>query len=94
MAENDYDAFAAAYDADNEVNAWNAYYERPAILALVGDVAGLSVLDAGCGGKDLHLPLCGLRPVARSSISRQREDLRTRELSSHSPRWASFNGQT
>ncbi|MBY5854359.1 class I SAM-dependent methyltransferase [Rhizobium ruizarguesonis] len=50
MAENDYDAFAAAYDADNEVNAWNAYYERPAILALVGDVAGLSVLDAGCGG--------------------------------------------
>ncbi|MEH7880154.1 class I SAM-dependent methyltransferase [Rhizobium laguerreae] len=50
MAENDYDAFAVAYDADNEVNAWNAYYERPAILALVGDAAGLSVLDAGCGG--------------------------------------------
>lgn len=50
LAENDYDAFAAAYDADNEVNAWNAYYERPAILSLVGDVAGLSVLDAGCGG--------------------------------------------
>ncbi|MBX5156973.1 MULTISPECIES: class I SAM-dependent methyltransferase [unclassified Rhizobium] len=50
MAENDYDAFAAAYDADNEANAWNAYYERPAILALVGEVAGLSVLDAGCGG--------------------------------------------
>ncbi|WFU11212.1 class I SAM-dependent methyltransferase [Rhizobium sp. CB3090] len=50
MPENDYDAFAAAYDADNEVNAWNAYYERPAILSLVGDVAGLRVLDAGCGG--------------------------------------------
>ncbi|HWT58411.1 MAG TPA: SAM-dependent methyltransferase, partial [Rhizobium sp.] len=50
MAENDYDAFAAAYDADNEANAWNAYYERPAILALVGKVAGLCVLDAGCGG--------------------------------------------
>ncbi|AHG44432.1 methyltransferase [Rhizobium leguminosarum bv. trifolii CB782] len=50
MTENDYDAFAAAYDADNEVNAWNAYYERPAILALVDEVAGLSVLDAGCGG--------------------------------------------
>ncbi|MBB2842623.1 UNVERIFIED_ORG: ubiquinone/menaquinone biosynthesis C-methylase UbiE [Rhizobium etli] len=50
MAENDYDAFAAAYDADNEANAWNAYYERPAILSLVGEVAGLSVLDAGCGG--------------------------------------------
>ncbi|MBK5569590.1 class I SAM-dependent methyltransferase [Ensifer sp. SSB1] len=50
MPENDYDAFAAAYDADNENNAWNAYYERPAALDLVGDVAGLRVLDAGCGG--------------------------------------------
>ena len=50
MSENDYDAFAAAYDADNESNAWNACYERPAILSLVGDVAGLRVLDAGCGG--------------------------------------------
>ncbi|WP_429806700.1 class I SAM-dependent methyltransferase [Ensifer sp. B1-9] len=50
MPENDYDAFAAAYDADNENNAWNAYYERPAALALVGEVAGLRVLDAGCGG--------------------------------------------
>lgn len=49
MPENDYDAFAAAYDADNENNAWNACYERPAILSLVGDVAGLRVLDAGCG---------------------------------------------
>lgn len=50
MSENDYDAFAAAYQADNENNAWNAYYERPAILTLAGDVAGLRVLDAGCGG--------------------------------------------
>lgn len=50
MPENDYDAFAAAYDADNEDNAWNAYYERPAILSMVGDVRGLRVLDAGCGG--------------------------------------------
>lgn len=50
MSENDYDAFAAAYQADNENNAWNAYYERPAILSLAGDVAGLWVLDAGCGG--------------------------------------------
>lgn len=45
----DYDAFAAAYAADNEVNAFNALYERPAMLALLGDVAGKRVLDAGCG---------------------------------------------
>jgi SAM-dependent methyltransferase len=50
LSENDYDAFAAAYQADNENNAWNAYYERPAILSMVGDVTGLRVLDAGCGG--------------------------------------------
>jgi SAM-dependent methyltransferase len=49
VADNDYDAFAEAYAADNENNAWNAWYERPAVLAMVGDVAGLRVLDAGCG---------------------------------------------
>jgi SAM-dependent methyltransferase len=49
MGSNDYDAFAEAYAADNEDNAWNALYERPAVLAMVGDVAGRRVLDAGCG---------------------------------------------
>lgn len=47
---SDYDIFATAYNTDNEKNAWNAYYERPAILALAGEVNGLDVLDAGCGG--------------------------------------------
>jgi SAM-dependent methyltransferase len=49
LEDNDYDAFAAAYSQDNESNVWNALYERPASLALVGDVAGKRVLDAGCG---------------------------------------------
>jgi SAM-dependent methyltransferase len=49
VGSNDYDAFAEAYAADNENNAWNAWYERPAVLAMVGDVAGRRVLDAGCG---------------------------------------------
>lgn len=48
-SENDYDAFAAAYSADNESNAYNALYERPAALALMGELAGQRVLDAGCG---------------------------------------------
>ncbi|WP_226961367.1 MULTISPECIES: class I SAM-dependent methyltransferase [Streptomyces] len=46
---NDYDGFAEAYAAENETNIFNAYYERPAMLSLVGDVAGRRVLDAGCG---------------------------------------------
>ena len=50
---NDYDAFAAAYDADNERSVYNAHYERPATLALVGPPAGLRVLDAGCGSGTL-----------------------------------------
>ena len=44
---NRYDDFAAAYAEDNETNVWNACYERPATLALAGDVRGLRVLDAG-----------------------------------------------
>ncbi|MCP3476470.1 class I SAM-dependent methyltransferase [Bradyrhizobium sp. CCGUVB1N3] len=49
MNPNDYDAMALAYSVDNEQNAWNALYERPAILGLASDVNGLRVLDAGCG---------------------------------------------
>ncbi len=49
----DYDSFAAAYSARNENNLFNAYYERPEMLRLAGDVAGLDVLDAGCGSGPL-----------------------------------------
>jgi SAM-dependent methyltransferase len=44
-----YDSFSRAYARENETNVWNALYERPAALALLGDVVGLRVLDAGCG---------------------------------------------
>lgn len=50
---NDYDSFAEAYSAENEASLANAYYERPAILALAGDVAGRRILDAGCGSGPL-----------------------------------------
>ena len=39
-AVNDYDSFAAAYSAESDAGIINAYYERPAILALAGDVTG------------------------------------------------------
>ena len=54
---NDYDGFAEAYTAATEADLVNAHYERPAILALAGDVAGRRVLDAGCGSGPLSAAL-------------------------------------
>jgi SAM-dependent methyltransferase len=54
---NDYDSFAEAYAASNETSLINAYYERPAMLALAGDVAGRRILDAGCGSGPLFAAL-------------------------------------
>jgi SAM-dependent methyltransferase len=54
---NDYDSFAEAYSAETEANLVNAYYARPAILALAGDVAGRRILDAGCGSGPLFAAL-------------------------------------
>jgi SAM-dependent methyltransferase len=48
-----YDAMAAAYAADNARSAYNAYYERPATIGLLGDVGGHRVLEAGCGAGQL-----------------------------------------
>jgi SAM-dependent methyltransferase len=47
--EGAYDAMAREYAADVESNAYNALYERPGLIALLPSVAGLRVLDAGCG---------------------------------------------
>ncbi len=55
---NDYDSFAEMYSAENEDSLANAYYERPAMLALAGDVAGRRILDAGCGSGPLSAALC------------------------------------
>jgi hypothetical protein len=46
---NDYGSFAEAYAAENETGLINAYYERPAVLELTGDVTSRRILDAGCG---------------------------------------------
>ncbi|RDI24736.1 class I SAM-dependent methyltransferase [Lentzea flaviverrucosa] len=54
---SDYDAVAQAYAADNEKNYANACYERPATLALAGDVTGRRILDAGCGAGPLFAAL-------------------------------------
>jgi len=54
---NDYDSFAEGYTAANETGFVHAYYERPAMLALAGDVAGRRILDAGCGSGPLFAAL-------------------------------------
>jgi ubiquinone/menaquinone biosynthesis C-methylase UbiE len=38
-----------AYRAANDEGSFNAYYERPATISLLGNVTGLRVLEAGCG---------------------------------------------
>jgi len=40
---------AVEYDQHNASGAANSYYERPATIALLGDVHGQQVLEAGCG---------------------------------------------
>jgi SAM-dependent methyltransferase len=56
---NDYDGFGDVYAEENETGINNAYYERPAMLALAGDVSGRRILDAGCGAGPLSAALRG-----------------------------------
>ena len=44
-----YDSFADGYEEHATVAPYNALYDRPAMLRLVGDVESCRVLDAGCG---------------------------------------------
>lgn len=57
MKPDHYDSFAESYALDNESNLINNYYERPAMLALAGDVTGRRILDAGCGAGALSAAL-------------------------------------
>jgi SAM-dependent methyltransferase len=49
IARAAYDEFADAFAARIETKAHKAFYDRPAVLALLPPVAGKRVLDAGCG---------------------------------------------
>lgn len=44
-----YDPIAEEYEAHAADGPYNAFYDRPAVLELLGDVTGKRVLDAGCG---------------------------------------------
>lgn len=47
-AGSDYDRMAEAYAAHSDGGSFNALYDRPAIMALAGDVRGKRVIDVGC----------------------------------------------
>jgi ubiquinone/menaquinone biosynthesis C-methylase UbiE len=57
MKADHYDSFAESYSTENESSLLNAYYERPAMIDLAGDVNGRRVLDAGCGSGPLSAAL-------------------------------------
>ena len=42
-ATPDYDSFAAAYAAQNEKGLFNAWYNKPELLRLAGDVTGTAL---------------------------------------------------
>jgi SAM-dependent methyltransferase len=48
-ARDDYEGMAEKYIAAVDSKPYNALYERPAVLSLLPPLAGLDVLDAGCG---------------------------------------------
>jgi len=54
---NDYNSFAEAFAAETDNGLINAYYERPDMLRLLGDVSGRKILDAGCGAGALSAEL-------------------------------------
>ncbi|WP_255902911.1 class I SAM-dependent methyltransferase [Vibrio campbellii] len=49
MKQEMYTTYAKQYDLAAQDNLYNAHFERPNTLELVGDVAGKKVLDLGCG---------------------------------------------
>ena len=57
MKADHYNTFAESYSAANESSLFNAYYERPAMIDLVGEVDGRRILDAGCGSGPLFAAL-------------------------------------
>jgi hypothetical protein len=48
-----YDKMGLSFQQHAADSAYNAHYDRPAVLAALGPVAGRQVLDAACGPRPL-----------------------------------------
>lgn len=55
--QTNYDDWSEAYATANAEGFFNAWYEKPAMLRLLGDVTGQRILDAGCGSGPTSLAL-------------------------------------
>src|SRR4029077_4029332 len=55
--DDDADDYQAAHHADISDAAWGAYRIPEAELQILGDLAGLDVLELGCGGAQASLAL-------------------------------------
>lgn len=75
-----YDPVAERYAAGSDDAPYNALYERPAMMALLPDVAGARVLDAGCGAGwyAQQLAARGARVTAVDASARMVDHARTR----------------
>lgn len=86
MPPNPYDEMAAHYDTDVAGNPINALYAMPNTLALLPDLAGRRVLDAGCGSGHYTAELVarGARVVAVDA-SRRMLDIARHRLGPDAP---------
>ena len=64
-----YEAFADEFLDHAEHSLFNAYYDRPACLDLLGDVTGKRVLDAACGPAYTRRNSCAAAPASSASIT-------------------------
>ncbi|MFI5879696.1 hypothetical protein [Streptomyces sp. NPDC051554] len=67
MKSSDYDTLGEAYAEHSAVSPFNTLHDRPAILDLAGEVAGLRVLDIDCATGLLSRVRPGSRAVRRTA---------------------------
>ena len=77
-----YNQMAKIYTEHAAHNAYNAFYERPAMFSLLGEINGLSILDVGCGD-GTYMSIClqkGAKEVVGFDISEKMLELAYQRL--------------
>jgi predicted nicotinamide N-methyase len=74
-----YDELGEHFVRHAESSAYNAYYDRPAVLSALGEVRGRRVLDAACG-PGVYAEDCSIA-VLRSWVSTRAHEWLTSRVS-------------